>query len=100
LYPVPAQPIYLLGAPRFSALNISLFSGTAVETSLSILARNLSSTSFYPQKVTWNGQNLDRAWLKHGEIAQGGELVFYMGEEPTKWDGGERPWSLSGWEGM
>jgi predicted alpha-1,2-mannosidase len=100
LYPVPAQPIYLLGAPRFSALNISLFSGTAVETSLSILARNLSSTSFYPQKVTWNGQNLDRAWLKHGEIAQGGELVFYMGEEPTKWDGGERPWSLSGWKGM
>jgi putative alpha-1,2-mannosidase len=72
LYPVPAQPIYLLGAPRFSALNISLFSGTVVETSL----------------------------LKHGEIAQGGELVFYMGEEPTKWDGGERPWSLSGWEGM
>lgn len=94
MFPVPAQPLYLLSAPRFSSLNVSLFSGTAVETSLTILARNLLSTSYYPQKVTWNGQELDRAWLKHGEIAQGGELVFYMGDKPSKWDVGIRPWSL------
>ncbi|RMZ72345.1 glycosyl hydrolase [Pyrenophora seminiperda CCB06] len=95
IFPVPAQPIYLLSAPRFSSLNISLFSGTSVETSLTILARNLSSTSYFPQKVSWNGQELDRTWLKHGEIARGGELVFYMGDEPRRWDVGERPWSLS-----
>lgn len=41
------------------------------------------------------GWELDRAWLKHSEIAEGGELVFYMGEEPKKWDLGEWPWSLS-----
>lgn len=97
MYPMPGQPLYLLSAPRFSSLNVSLFSGTAVETSLTVLARNLSSTSYYPQKVTWNGEELDRAWLKHREIAQGGELVFYMGEEPARWDVGERPWSLSTW---
>ncbi|KAI4949472.1 hypothetical protein J4E91_005211 [Alternaria rosae] len=95
MYPVSAQPLYLLSAPRFSWLKVSLFSGTAAETSLTIRAQNLSSTSFYPQKVTWNGQELDRAWLKHTEIAEGGELMFYMGEEPKKWDVGERPWSLS-----
>jgi predicted alpha-1,2-mannosidase len=97
LYPMPGQPLYLLSAPRFSRLEISLFSGTSVETSLTVVARNLSSTSFYPQKVAWNGQELDRAWLKHGEVAQGGELIFYMGEEPSSWDMGERPWSLSPW---
>ncbi|KAJ5060680.1 glycosyl hydrolase family 92-domain-containing protein [Bipolaris maydis] len=86
IYPVPGQPLYLLSAPRFSSLNISLFSETSVETFLTVLARNMSSTSYYPQKVTWNGEELDRAWLKHKEIAQGGELVFYMGEEPTRWD--------------
>ncbi|KAI4645776.1 hypothetical protein J4E93_005354 [Alternaria ventricosa] len=95
MYPVSAQPLYLLSAPRFSWLKVSLFSGTAAVTSLSIRAQNLSSTSYYPQKVTWNGQELDRAWLKHSELAEGGELVFYMGEEPKKWDVGERPWSLS-----
>ncbi|CAN9144917.1 unnamed protein product [Alternaria sp. RS040] len=95
MYPMPGQPLYLLSSPRFSSLNVSLLSGTPVETSLTVLARNLSSTSYYPQKVTWNGEELDRAWLKHGEIAQGGELVFYMGEEPARWDVGERPWSLS-----
>jgi putative alpha-1,2-mannosidase len=66
-----------------------------VETSLRILARNLSSTSYYPQRITWNEKDLDRAWLKHEEIAQGGELVFYMGDKPGRWDIGERPWSLS-----
>ncbi|XP_014550633.1 glycoside hydrolase family 92 protein [Bipolaris victoriae FI3] len=97
MYPVPGQPIYLLSAPRFSSLNISLFSGTSVETFLTVLTRDMSSTSYYPQKVTWNGKGLDRAWLKHEEIAQGGELVFYMGDKPVRWDVGERPWSLSAW---
>ncbi|KAH4854233.1 hypothetical protein HBI25_215970 [Parastagonospora nodorum] len=97
LFPIAGQPLYLLSAPRFSSLKVSLFSGTAAETSLTVLARNMSSTSYYPQKVTWNGQELNRSWLKHGEIAQGGELVFYMGNEPKKWDVGERPWSMSAW---
>ncbi|KAG9188938.1 hypothetical protein G6011_05806 [Alternaria panax] len=86
MYPMPGQPLYLLSAPRLSSLKVSLFSGTAVETSLTVLAQNMSSTSFYPQRVTWNGEELDRAWLRHGEIAQGGKLVFYMGEEPARWD--------------
>ncbi|KAI1668830.1 Glycoside hydrolase family 92 protein [Pyrenophora tritici-repentis] len=95
MFPVPGQPLYLLSAPRFSWLKVSLFSGTAAETWLTIRARNLLNACHYPQKVTWNGQELDRAWLKHSEMAQGGELVFYMGDEPKRWDVGKRPWSLS-----
>lgn len=95
VFPVPGQALYLLSAPRFSFLKIALFTGTVAETSLTIKAMNLSDTSYYPQNVTLNGQQLNRAWLSHDEIARGGELVFVMGNEPKTWDGGERPWSLS-----
>ncbi|GME60263.1 Glycoside hydrolase family 92 [Neofusicoccum parvum] len=97
LYPIAGQPLYLLGAPRFSSLTIRLFPGTPQETSLKIKASNMSDTSFYPQRVTLNGAALDRAWLSHSELVDGGELVFEMGAEPAKWDIGERPWSLSPW---
>ncbi|KAL9076435.1 MAG: hypothetical protein Q9157_003671 [Trypethelium eluteriae] len=95
LYPVAAQPIYLLSAPRFSSLRLRLFSGTQQETVLNIRAKNLSEKSFYPQKVTFNGAELRRSWLRHGELARGGTLIFEMGEQPQGWDDGERPPSLS-----
>ncbi|EKG20871.1 hypothetical protein MPH_01735 [Macrophomina phaseolina MS6] len=97
LYPIAGQPLYLLGAPRFSSLTLRLFPGTEQMTSLQVKATNLSATTFYPQRVTLNGAALDRAWLHHSELVDGGELVFEMGAEPAKWDTGERPWSLSPW---
>ncbi|KAH9879915.1 hypothetical protein J1614_001939, partial [Plenodomus biglobosus] len=97
IFPVPGQPLYLLSVPRFSQLKVELFSGTQAETELRIVARNLSDTSFYPQKVMLNEKELDRAWLSHDEVAGGGELVFEMGSEPKKWDSGSRPWSMSTW---
>jgi len=96
-YPVSAQPIYLLGAPRFSSLSIRLFAGTPQETMLNITAPGLSDTSYYPQSVTFNGNNLTRSWLTHYEIGGGGQLEFRMGANPAAWDDGERPPSLSPW---
>ncbi|KAF2211712.1 glycoside hydrolase family 92 protein [Cercospora zeae-maydis SCOH1-5] len=96
-YPVAAQPVYLLGAPRFSSLRIKLFSGTRRETTLSITAPGLSDTSFYPQSITFNGKNHNRSWLSHEELSRGGKLIFHMGSQPAAWDIGERPPSLSGW---
>ncbi|KAI6853783.1 hypothetical protein KC323_g9164 [Hortaea werneckii] len=98
LYPVSAQPIYLLSAPRFEALSIRLFGGTAQETRLNISAPGISESSYYPQAVTFNGQKLDRSWMTHYELGGGGELVFEMGENPASWDTGERPPSLTAWE--
>ncbi|KAF2851113.1 glycoside hydrolase family 92 protein [Plenodomus tracheiphilus IPT5] len=97
IFPVPGQPLYLLSAPRFSQLKVGLFGGTKAETELKIVARNLSDTSFYPQKVLLDEKELDRAWLSHDEVAAGGELVFFMGSEPKMWDTGSRPWALSTW---
>ncbi|CAK4034552.1 glycoside hydrolase family 92 [Lecanosticta acicola] len=97
LFPVSAQPIYLLSAPRFSSLKIKLFGGTSQAKTLCITAPGLSAASYYPQSVTFNGQKLDRSWLHHSELSKGGRLVFEMGSEPGTWDSGERPPSLSAW---
>ncbi|KAI7138982.1 hypothetical protein KC337_g11 [Hortaea werneckii] len=75
LYPVSAQPIYLLSAPRFEALSIRLFGGTAQETRLNISAPGISDSNYYPQTVTFNGQKLNRSWMTHYELGGGGELV-------------------------
>ncbi|KAH8890580.1 hypothetical protein GQ53DRAFT_650169 [Thozetella sp. PMI_491] len=96
-YPIVGQPIYLLGAPRFSELKLKVFMGTEHERSVTIKATGLSDTSFYPQRVTLDGKALDRAWLSHVELTGASELVFQMGSEPVQWDNGTRPWSLSGW---
>ena len=95
IYPVAAQPVYLLSAPRFPMLKVRLFSGTPQETTLNIMATNLSDDVYYPQRVTLNGTELRRSWLRHAEVASGGTLVFEMGTEPKGWDDGERPPSLS-----
>lgn len=96
-YPVAGQPLYLLGAPRFSSLRVRLFGGTELERTLSIRANGLADNSYYPQTVTLDGRVLDRAWLSHVELTGAQELVFEMGQQPKQWDVGARPWSLSGW---
>lgn len=96
-YPVSAQPIYLLGAPRFSSLRVKLFAGTSQETTLNITAPGMTSTNYYPQSVTFNGEKLDRSWITHVELSRGGSLVFDMGASPGDWDDGARPPSLSPW---
>ncbi|KAK7705807.1 hypothetical protein SLS64_007755 [Diaporthe eres] len=97
-YPVVGQPLYLLGAPRFPELRVTLLSGTPFENVLTVRADNLSASSYYPQSVTLDGNPLDRAWLSHVELTTASELVFQMSSEPAQWDTGTRPWSLSGWE--
>ncbi|KAI7360046.1 hypothetical protein KC354_g8980 [Hortaea werneckii] len=98
LYPVSAQPIYLLSVPRFESLSLRLFGGTPQETRLNISAPGISDSNHYPQSVKFNGQTLDRSWMTHYELGGGGELVFEMGENPASWDTGERPPSLTAWE--
>lgn len=97
LYPVVAQPIYLIGAPRFSGLRVKLFAGTGREAVLEIKAEGMANDKFYPQSVMLNGQRLDRSWISHDELSKGGTLSSEMGSEPGDWVSGERPPSLSPW---
>jgi putative alpha-1,2-mannosidase len=50
-----------------------------------IEARNLSAENLYVTAATLNGRVLDRAWLRHREIAAGGRLVLTMANAPSQW---------------
>ena len=46
-------------------------------------AEGLSDDNIYIQSATLNGQPLDRCFIRHQEIADGGTLRFVMGPRPN-----------------
>ena len=48
-----------------------------------IEAPGTSAANLYVQCAELNGKTLDRAWLTHEEVAQGGRLVLHMGPHPS-----------------
>jgi putative alpha-1,2-mannosidase len=62
-----------------------------------IVADNLDghSVNRYIQSATLNGQPLDNAWFRHGQIAKGGTLNLVMGPTPSRWGTTTPPPSLS-----
>ncbi|KAH7341038.1 glycosyl hydrolase family 92-domain-containing protein [Rhizoctonia solani] len=105
IYPVTSQPIYLLSAPFFKAIDVRI--GTTDPTSasyksktyLKVRAPGLDANNHYVQGVKINGKSINRSFIWHDEIINGGLLEFTMGSEAVAWDSGELPPSLStGWE--
>jgi predicted alpha-1,2-mannosidase len=82
-YPVnPGQPVYALTSPLFDHAWIHLENGKTftVETS------KQASADQYIQSALLNGKTLDRCWITHEEILQGGVLSLRLGPAPnTKW---------------
>jgi predicted alpha-1,2-mannosidase len=79
-YPVaPGMPYYVIGSPVFDEITLN-----AGEQPFTIRATNNSSENRYIQSATLNGEPLDRAYLEHQEITDGGELVLEMGSEPNQ----------------
>lgn len=76
-YPIPGTDRYIVGAPRFPRLEITLPGGTLV-----VEAPKASAENIYVQSVTWNGAPLTTPELRHGDIAGGGTLHFDMGPSP------------------
>lgn len=88
IYPTtPGLPIYNIGSPTFPRVKINLAKGK----SFVITANNVSDTHIYIQSATLNGKPLQRAWLKHSELMEGGELIFEMSERPNKAWGAQTP---------
>jgi len=80
-YPVcPGQPVYAIGSPLFPDATINLPGGRT----FIILAVNNSKDNVYIQSAKLNGKPLDRPWLRHAEIINGGKLEFVMGPRPNK----------------
>lgn len=76
-YPVAGTDIYQLGAPLFESAIINLGN-----SKLEITVKNYSPENIYVKKVTFNGLMLNRTWIEHKEIADGGRLVFEMSNDP------------------
>ncbi len=88
IYPVtPGMPVYNIGTPFFPKTTIHLEGNV----SFVIKAPNVSERNIYIQSATLNGKPLNRAWIKHSEILEGGELTFDMGPRPNKQWGTQSP---------
>ena len=80
-YPiVPGNPEYTIGSPAFDNVKIKLENGKLLE----IEPQNLTPENKYIQSATLNGKPLNIAWVKHSEIANGGKLIFKMGNKANR----------------
>jgi predicted alpha-1,2-mannosidase len=81
IFPNAGQDIYLIGSPAYPRATLHLAGGK----DFIVEARNLSTENIYVTAATLNGRPIDRAWLRHREIASGGRLVLTMSNRPTYW---------------
>lgn len=79
--PVPGSALYLLAAPRFPFLSVGLKGSRAP---LVIRREGEDPAEGFLEAIILNGQPLDRAWVGHQEIAEGGELLFRIGKNHRK----------------
>jgi len=78
-YPVaPASDQYALGSPAIKSAVLKLENGKT----LNIEAIDQSDKNVYVKKVVVNGKTLDRNYITHTEIMNGGKITFYMSERP------------------
>ncbi|KAL9074540.1 MAG: hypothetical protein Q9157_004355 [Trypethelium eluteriae] len=89
LYPIVTQPIYLLGSPWFSDINMTVNNNRT----LRITANNLDNTnSYYVQSVKINGQPWSRTWFEHTDVmVEGGTIDFELGSNASMWETGPVP---------
>ncbi|MCR5485758.1 MAG: GH92 family glycosyl hydrolase [Clostridiales bacterium] len=73
-YPLAGSDRYWLGSPCINDGEISLPNGKV----LKITAENQSENNIYVEKITLNGKDIDGPYISHGDIIDGGTLVFTM----------------------
>jgi len=80
-YPVnPSDLTYQIGSPLVQMARIEVAPGKY----FTMKAPQASVANKYIQSVTLNGQKLERTYITHQEIMDGGTLEFTMGTEPNK----------------
>ena len=90
LYPVdPVSGIYVLGSPLFDVAEVRVGDGKL----LRIRAEGNAPDKPYVQSVRWNSREWRHNWISHKDLIQGGELLFEMGAQPSRFgaDKSNRP---------
>ncbi len=81
-YPVtPASNQYIIGTPLFKKTTINLENGEKFH----IKAYDLSDDNIYIERAKLNGRNLNKSYISHEDIMEGGTLEFWMTNKPTDW---------------
>ncbi len=82
-YPVtPGANQYIIGKPLFDKASINLENGKI----FTIQANNLNDNNSYIKEASLNGESLNRTYLTHEEIVNGGTLSFEMtNNSPSDW---------------
>lgn len=81
LYPAAiGWPVYYLHLPLLEEIWLEPAKGKT----LHIKVENPGLNKRYIQRVSFNGEALDRNWLTHEELAKGGELIFTAADSPNK----------------
>ncbi|HZI30881.1 MAG TPA: glycoside hydrolase domain-containing protein, partial [Candidatus Binatia bacterium] len=94
-YPVcPVDGVYVIGSPIFDRVTIWLDSHYYRGRQFTIITHNNSLQNIYIQSAKLNGKPLNRAWIRHSEIAAGGTLELVMGPKPNE-NWGTEPLPLS-----
>ncbi|MEN7547248.1 GH92 family glycosyl hydrolase [Rapidithrix thailandica] len=80
-YPVaPGSDQYAFGSPAVEKASLQLGNGKTFE----VEAIHQNDKNVYVKKIELNGKTLNRHYLTHSEIANGGKLTFYMSARPKK----------------
>jgi len=80
-YPVaPGSDEYALGSPLVKKAIFNLENGNNFE----VETVNQSDKNVFVSKVLLNGKQLDKPFLKHSDVINGGKITFYMSNKPNK----------------
>ncbi|WP_456314325.1 GH92 family glycosyl hydrolase [Pseudomonas shirazensis] len=80
-YPVaPGSDEYALGSPLVKKAVFNLENGKTFE----VETINQSDKNVFVSKVLLNGKKLDKPFLKHADVMNGGKITFYMSAKPNK----------------
>ena len=83
IHPIaPGDNKYQITSPVFNKIEINLDANYYKGKTFTIIANNNSKYNIYIQSIKLNDKPLQRYWISHQEITQGGVLELEMGPEP------------------
>jgi putative alpha-1,2-mannosidase len=81
-------PVYYLNVPLFSEVELN-WPGSK---NFKIKVENFAEGNKYIQSVKLNGKSINRNWLTHQEIMQGGTIIITASNQPNKQYGVTDQW--------
>ena len=85
LYPLnPSSGVHVIGSPLVEKATIKLDPKLYKGGAFTIIAHNVSKQNCCIQSAKLNGKPLNRPWITHDEIVNGGKLEFEIDILPDK----------------